>query len=52
VGPTETAVFLHHHPIGLALFILGGVVVALLAFFAGESNSGPHGLISYQILPI
>jgi hypothetical protein len=43
VGAAKAAILFHHQPVGLVLFFLGGIVVALLAFFTGESDSGPHG---------
>jgi hypothetical protein len=40
--PTEAAILLDFHPVRMSLFILGGVVIALLAFLAGQSDSRPH----------
>ncbi len=45
----ESAVLANFHTIRMSLLILGRIVVALLAFCAGESNSCTHGLHLHQI---
>jgi hypothetical protein len=39
---TEFAVFAHFYPVRVILFVLIGLVIALLAFGAGQSNSHSH----------
>jgi hypothetical protein len=43
--PAEPAVLLGFHPVGMGFFVLGGVVVALLAFLASQSDPRPHSLL-------
>ena len=38
----ELAVFAHFKSVGIVLFVLGCVIVSLLAFRAGESDFNAH----------
>jgi hypothetical protein len=42
VFAAELAIFLHFKSVGIVLFVLGCVIVSLLAFRAGESDFNAH----------
>jgi hypothetical protein len=46
VFAAETAILVHFQPIWRVLFVLHGVVVALLAFLAGKGNFDAHSCTS------
>ena len=46
----ESAVLVHFDPVGVILLVFLGVVIALLAFCAGECNFNSHFGTSYFII--
>jgi len=47
---TKTAKLLCFHPVWVVFLFLGGIVVALLAVLAGQSNFGTHRYPSLQMI--
>jgi len=48
----EPAVFVHFQPVGVVLFVFHGIVVALLALAASQSDFGSHIGASVNLFPV